>query len=148
MGAVKHKPDGQTLDLFEIPQAAAPIPASMDYRAELSHLVGEMLRAAEGDRFETSARASRLTGKEVSKYMLDAYSSESREEYNLPFYLVPSLETACSSYLLTNWLVGLRGGRVLMGREVLNAELGKFEQQRAQITEQIHKLKQLMGEMG
>lgn len=147
MGRITRKPDPQTLDLFEIPHAAEPTPSSMDYRAPVSALVGQVLRAADCDRYEVAARASRLAGKEVSKYMLDAYAAEGREEYNLPLYIVPAIETACSSYELTRWLVGLRGGRMLLGKEVLAAELGKFESQRAQVTEQIMKLKKLMGEM-
>ncbi|MCO6440531.1 MAG: hypothetical protein J5I81_05450 [Nitrococcus mobilis] len=141
------KRDEQTFDLFEIPHAQEPIPSSMDYRAPVSALVGQVLRAADCDRYEIAAQVSRLAGKEVSKYMLDAYASESRIDFNIPLWLVAPLESVCNSCQLSNWLVQMRGGRMLLGREVLNAELGKFEQQRAQITEQITKLKKLMGEM-
>jgi hypothetical protein len=138
--------DTKTLDLFEVPQPAAQLPASMDYGALVAHMVSEVLRAADCDRHEIAARMSRLTGKDVSKYMLDAWSSESRDAYNIPFYLVPVLETACCSHQFTNWLASVRGGRLLIGREALNAELGRLEHAKAQAAQRIRELKKQMGD--
>ena len=118
--------DNQTRDLFEVPQPAAALPASMDYGQEVAHLVGEAIKGADCDRYELASRMSRLTGKEVSKYMLDAWSSVARDAYNLPFYLAPVLESACHTHDISNWLADKRGGRLLIGRETLNAELGKL----------------------
>lgn len=140
--------DSLTLDLFEVPQPPAPLPGSMDYRPVISHLVGDLLKAADGDRFEIASRMSRLTGREVTKYMLDAYSSEAREEFNLPLWLVPALEVACANHDLTNWLAGVRGGRLHLGKDVLNAELGRLEKQREEITRFIKELKRRMGGLG
>jgi hypothetical protein len=138
--------DARTPDLFEVPQPAAPLPAAMDYRAELSALVGAELREADGDRHEIAARMSRLAGHDVTKYMLDAYTSEGRETFNLPLWLVPSLEEACQTHAITNWLVGVRGGRLLLGRQVLEAEMGKWERQREQAARMVRELRKIMGE--
>lgn len=139
--------DTRTLDLFEVPQPVAPLPASMDYGALVSRMVGEALKEADGDRYEITARMSRLIGRDASKYMLDAWSSEGRETYNIPFYMVPVLEAACSTHMFTNWLAGVRGGRLLIGREALNAELGKLEHLKAQANQRIRDLKKKMGEL-
>ncbi len=64
--------DTRTLDLFEVPAVPEPLPASMDHRREVSLLVSRMLKEASGDRYEIAAAMSRLTGADVSKYMLDA----------------------------------------------------------------------------
>lgn len=138
--------DNRTLDLFEVPQPAAPLPGGMDYRAVVAGLIAEVLRASGADRHEIAARCSRLTGKEITKYMLDAYTSEAREEFNPPLWLVPALETACGTHSITNWLVSARGGRLLIGREALTADLGKLERQRIEIEQLIKKLKKQMGE--
>ena len=64
--------DAITRDLFAVPRAAAAVPASMDYRAQVSHLVSAMLadaHAAGLDRYEVASRASRLAGRDVSKAM-------------------------------------------------------------------------------
>jgi hypothetical protein len=142
-----RKRDTQTLDLFEVPRPAEQLPASMDYGATVSHMVGVILKDADGDRLEIASRMSRFTGKDVSKYMLDAWSSESRDAYNLPFYLAPVLEAACSTHMLTNWLADMRGGRLLIGRDALNAELGKLERLREDAAKKIRELKKVMGEL-
>ncbi len=139
--------DTRTLDLFEVPQPAAQLPASMDYGALVAHMVSDLLRQAEGDRHDIAARMSRLTGRDVSKYMLDAWSSESRDTFNIPFYLVPVLEAACSTHCLSSWLVDVRGGRMLIGREALNAELGKLERLKEDAAKKIRDLKRQMGEL-
>ena len=139
--------DTHTLDLFEVPQPAAEMPASMDYRREVAHLVGEVLKQADGDRYEIASRMSRLIGREVSKYMLDAWSAESRDAYNMPFYAAPVLEAACHTHALSNWLADKRGGRLLVGREALNAELGKLEKMKDEAARKIRELKRLMGDL-
>lgn len=143
---MKRMKDTRTLDLFEVPAPAPELPGAMDYRRQVAHLVSEMLRASAGDRYEVAAKMSRLTGKDVSKYMLDAYASDAREDHNLPFYLVPALEAVCDSHALTAWLADVRGGRLLVGREALNAELGRLERMRDEASRKIRQLKELMGE--
>lgn len=144
--SLRHR-DTLTLDLFAVPQPVAPAPGSHDFRREVSAMVGEALKEADVDRYEIAARMSRLSGTEVSKYMLDAWSSEARDAYNLPFYQAPVLEAACNTHLFSNWLAGKRGGRLLLGKETLNAELGKLERLRDEAAKRIKDLKRLMGDM-
>ena len=140
------KRDDRTIDLFEVPQPAEPLAGAMDYRSVVAGLINDALRVSGVDRHEIAARCSRLTGKEITKYMLDAYTSEAREEFNPPLWLVPALETACGTHDITNWLVAMRGGRLLIGREALNADLGKLERQKIEIDQLIKKLKKQLGE--
>jgi len=142
---VRHS-DLLTRDLFEVPTPAAPIPGSQNYGVEVSHLVCEVLAQAHADRHEVAARMSRLAGRDVTKYMLDAWSAESRDGYNLPFYMAPVLETACETHRLGAWLADKRGGRLLVGREALNAELGRLERARDEAARKIKQLKTVMGE--
>lgn len=130
--------DSLTPDLFaDIPRPAPASPASMDFRTQVASLISRMVAAAHAndadlDRYGIAAATSRLAGKEVSKAMLDGYTAESREAFNLPLYLVPALETACNSTLLTDWLAGVRGARLLLGPEALDYEIGRLrtEEQR------------------
>ncbi len=141
--------DDLTLDLFNsIPQPAPATPGSMDFRPQLSHLVSKMLAAAYAadetyDRYYIAAICSRLCGKEVSKLMLDGYTAESRETFNLPLYLVPALETACKSTLLTEWLAEVRGGRLLLGPAAIDAEIGRLESTRYEAAETLKQLRLL-----
>ncbi|WP_165674974.1 hypothetical protein [Metapseudomonas otitidis] len=143
---MRHGKDDRTLDLFEIPQPVLAIPGQGNYSVQVSELVGEMLKASDLDRYEISARMSRLSGDDVSKAMLDAWSSPARVDHNLPLYRAALLEEVCASHVLTNWLVSLRGGRVAYGRDALLAELGRLERIREEAARQSRELKRRMGE--
>jgi hypothetical protein len=136
----------QNLDLFEFPQRPAPLPGSMDYRAVVSELVGNMLGIAHSlglDRHEVAMRASRLTGRDITKNMLDGYTSPAREEFNVPFWVAPVLEHVCSSTILGNWYAGVHGGKMLLGAEALDAEIGRLTREKEQASRQLRDLTDL-----
>ncbi len=139
--------DPLTADLFEVPQPASRTPASMDYRATVAHLVSAMLKEADGDRYAVAARMSRLTGREITKAMLDAYTSEAREAWNLPFWLAGALEAACDCHELSRWLAEVRGGRLYLGKENLEAQLGKLVRAKEETEAQIRRLKKIIGDL-
>lgn len=143
---MRHGKDDRTFDLFEIPQPVLAVPGQGNYSVQVSELVSEMLKAADVDRYEVAARMSRLSGDDVSKAMLDAWSSPARTDHNIPFYRVALLEEVCASHLLTNWLVAQRGGRVAYGRDALLAELGRLERTRDESARRARELKRAMGE--
>lgn len=120
-------------DLFEIPRAVTPLPGSLDFRPVVSELISTMLAEAHKaglDRHEVAARASRITGKDVTKNMLDGYTAPAREEFNCPLWLSPVLEIVCCSTALANWHAGVHGGRLSVGAETLDAEIGRVMRER------------------
>ncbi|MBZ9574382.1 hypothetical protein [Modicisalibacter sp. MOD 31.J] len=138
--------DTQTLDIFEVPVPIVPTPGSGNYAAQVSELVGATLKDCPIDRYEVAAQMSRLSGDDVSKHMLDAWSSPARTEHNIPLYRVPLIEEVCQSHAFTDWLVHLRGGRVAYGREALAAEYGRRQQMMDKLKSDMRELKKLMGE--
>lgn len=140
--------DTLTGDLFALlPRPAEQVPGSQDYCSEVAHLVSQALSSAGVDRIEVAARMTRLSGRDVSKDMLYGYTAESRDRYNLPFYLAPVLEAACETHTLTHWLADKRGGQLLVGKAALDAEIGKLERARDEAGKRIRQLKHVMGEM-
>lgn len=143
--------DSASGDLFAIPRTPAPLAGSMDHRSRLSALVGDMLRDAAGaglDRYEVSTRASRLAGRDVSKAMLDGYTAESREEFNIPLWVAPVIETVCSSTALAEWHAAERGGRLMVGAATLDAEIGRLEREREVAGDRLKQLKELRRSVG
>lgn len=133
-------------DLFEIPQPATPTPGSLDFRATVSELISTMLAEAHRagmDRHEVAARASRLSGKDVTKNMLDGYTAPAREEFNCPLWLAPVLEIVCSSTSLANWHASVHGGRLSVGAETLDAEIGRVMRERELADARLRDLKDL-----
>ncbi|NVF15963.1 hypothetical protein [Vreelandella maris] len=138
--------DTQTLDIFEVPAPVVPLPGSGNYASQVSELVGVVLKDCPVDRYEVAAQMSRLSGDDVSKHMLDAWSSPGRSDHNIPFYRIPLLEEVCQSHAFTDWIVHLRGGRVAYGREALAAEYGKRQQMLEKLKGDMKELKRLMGD--
>ncbi|MCC4116388.1 hypothetical protein LLG90_13590 [Aromatoleum toluclasticum] len=141
--------DAMTIDLFEVPQPLPALEGTHDFRGQVCGLVCEMLDQAKSgglNRDAVAVEVARLTGTHVSKAMLNNYTSVAHEAFNLPLWEVPALELACGSHLLTQWLVGTRGGKLLVGREALNAELGRLERARDEAARKIKQLKNVMGE--
>ncbi|MCF6763806.1 MULTISPECIES: hypothetical protein [Pseudomonas] len=138
--------DDRTLDIFSVPQPILSVPGHGNYAVQVSEMVSDLLKGSELDRYEIAARMSRLSGDDVSKNMLDAWSSPARADHNLPLYRAALLEEVCASHLLTNWQVHLRGGRVAYGREALDAELGRLSRVAADATRKARELKKLLGD--
>ncbi len=137
--------DRYTLDMFEV---ANPVlmAGDMDYRSTVSAMVSKMLSTSGLNRHDIAVEMSRLEGVHVSKYMLDAWSSEAREDFNIPFYQVLVLETVCDSNTLTDWHVEKRGGKVAYGKSVLEGELGKLEVLKQDVAKQIKEIKKVLGD--
>ena len=126
-------------ELFALP-APSTTPASKDHGREICHLLSEALKRTPKSRYEIAARMSELTGHEISKAMLDAWSAESREGWRFPLEWADAFETACDTYCLTEFQARKRGCRVYAGDEVRQAEIGRIE---AQIDELAGRLKTL-----
>ncbi|WP_143860927.1 hypothetical protein [Nitrosovibrio sp. Nv4] len=106
-----------------------------------------MSEALDGhDRYEVSATMSRLLGRDISKHMLDAYTAESREDHIPPLDTAIAFDMATSDISLLNLYASKLGARVSVGKDALNAELGKLENMRDEVVKQIKRLKKVMGE--
>lgn len=144
---MKTRHDPLTLDLFEVPVPRTPIPGALDVGLTVRHLVSDLLKASPKSRFEIAARMSELLGHEVTKHQLDAWTAESREGWRFPLEYLPAFEVAVETHQVTTWLADLRGCKVLVGKDALDAEIGKLERIRDSAGKRIKELKHVMGEM-
>jgi hypothetical protein len=119
--------DAATFDLFEIPRAPAPTGGSLDYAAELCHVLAEALKHCPRSRYEIAARMSELTGQDITKSMLDCWTAESKTPWRFPFEYAAAFEAACETICLQELLARKRGSRILVGEETLIAELGRIQ---------------------
>lgn len=139
--------DPLTLDLFEVPVPRAPLPGALDVGLQIRHLVSDLLKACPLNRFEVAARMSELLGHEITKHQLDSWTAESREGWRFPLEYLSAFEVAVETHRVTTWLADLRGCKVLVGKEALDAEIGKLERLKEDAARKIKQLKQAMGEM-
>lgn len=138
------KIDTLTGDLFMVPQPVAPIAGALCCRVEIAHAMAETLR--EHDRYVVAAQMSKLLGTDITKNMLDAYCSESREEYHPSFERAIAFDMATGTHTLSNLMASKLGAQLVVGKDALNSVLGKLERQRDDAANKIRALKRLIGE--
>ena len=138
--------DPLTLDLFDVPTAAAALPGAMDYGLAVRRLLLDATKGSHGNAAQIAARMSELIGHGVTEHQLHAWTAPSREGWRFPLEYLPAFEAAAETTAVTAWLAEVRGGRLLIGREALNAELGRLERQRDDAARKIKQLKSVMGE--
>lgn len=136
--------DNATGDLFMVPVAVGNVPGSLACRVEIAH---SMSVALDGhDRYDVATQISRLTGREISKHMLDAYTAESRETHIPPLDIAIAFDMATGGVNMLNLYAAKLGARVLVGKESLDAEIGKLERLKEDAARKIKELKKMMGE--
>ena len=143
---VKRAIDALTGDLFSLPSEPATLPGTQDFSLAVRRLLSDAIKDSPLNASQIAARMSELTGTTVTEHQLHAWTAPSREGWRFPFEYQPAFETAAETHRLTAWLSGVRGGRFLVGREALNAELGRLERMRDEAGRKIKQLKQVMGE--
>lgn len=125
------------LSLFDwhemVPKAPKPTPGSLNYDAELRALLEQVLKDCPYDRKEVAFRMSLLTDQNITKNQLDSWTGDNRSGWNFPFKYAAAFEEATGSYALTELQARKRGCKVLVGEEVLKAELGKLNIEEARI---------------
>lgn len=116
----------------------APLPAREE--ASLAGLgrmvaaaVGRILHEDERNRHQIAGRVSELLDEAVSKEMLDAYSSESRDGHNVSFHRFLALVAATDRHDVLDMLIRQIGGAVLIGEEIHTAQLGHIDRQIAEL---------------
>lgn len=120
--------------MFEIPCAPAPTGGSLDYATELRCVLSDALKRSPRSRHEIAGRMSELTGQDITKSMLDAWTAESKSPWRFPFEFAAAFEAACESTCLQELLGRKRGSRILVGEETLLTELGRIGKQRADLS--------------
>lgn len=139
--------DTLTLDLFEVPVPTTPMPGALNFNLVLRRLLSDLLKACPLSRELVAARMSELTGDQITKHQLDSWTAESREGWRFPLEYLPAFEVAVETTGLIAWVANVRGGKILMGKEALDAEIGKLERLKEDAGKRIKQLKNAMGEM-
>lgn len=142
---MRRAPDTLTGDLFEVPTPRAPMPGALSIGTVLRSLLSDLLKKCPLSRFDVAARMSELTGQEITKHQLDSWTAESRDGWRFPLEYLPAFEVAVQTHDVTAWMADLRGCKVLVGKEALEAQLGKVGRMKDDLTRQERALKKLLG---
>lgn len=116
------------------PPVAATGPAALaGLEQRICRSVGTMLASDGRHRELIAADMSLLLDDEVSRSMLDAYSSPGRHDHKVPMSRYFGLVAVTARLDLFDPIVREIGGALLSGQEVLTARLGHIDQQIAKL---------------
>lgn len=125
---------------------AAPAPAKgagelAGLERRINELVGSVLNSDARPREVIAAEMSVLLDDDVSRAMLDAYSSPARTEHKVPFSRLCALLAVTNRQDLLDPVLRKIGVGILIGAEVETARLGHLQQAKAKIEAEIRELR-------
>ena len=126
---------------FVAPRPATGVAALAGLERQICGAVGVILNSDQRPREIIAALMSVLTGEEISRSMLDAYSSQAREDHKVPMSRFLALVQVTNRHDVLDQLLRPIGAAVLVGEEVHTARLGQVEAQIAQLSEERRRLK-------
>lgn len=131
--------------LYQMAVPSTQAVGSLDIQAELMECIAQAIKVCPKDRFAIAAEMSRLSGLDVSKAMIDAWTAPSKEGHRFPLCLLPAFEVACSTIALQELIARKRGTTILVGKQVILAQLGRLEQMEEEMRKEKLKLKRQLG---
>lgn len=120
-------PPGQFAFTFDVPAPARGGSALAGLEREIAATVSTMLKEDSRSRYEIAGALSELLDDDVSKAMLDAYASEAKEAHAISFARLLALTQVTDRYDLLDRLTRRIGAALLVGEEILTAELGQID---------------------
>lgn len=110
---------------------------------KVSSSVSQILKDDDRDRYDVAAAMSRLMDAEISKSMLDKYSSETSDEHNISVGRWWALIGATGRFDILRHFVRKLGCDLVVGEEVLTVELGHIQAQMEKLQERQRQLKKI-----
>lgn len=138
--------DQLTPDLFAVPAPVEQLPGSLDFGLAVRRMVSNAIKASPHTAAQIAAHMSELTGQTITEHMIHSWSAPSREGWRFPLEYLPAFEVACETHAISGWIAATRGGRLLIGRDALNADLGRLERMRDEVSRDIRDMKKFLGE--
>ncbi len=116
------------------PPTPATLPAALaGLEQRVCRAVATILNSEDETREVIAARMSELLDEDISRAMLDAYSSPARTEHKVPMSRFFALVAVTSRHDLLDPLIREIGAAVLVGTEVHTARLGHIDRQIASL---------------
>ena len=111
------------------------------FERRVNALVGTILASDPRSRYEIAALMSELLCEDISKSMLDAYSSPARDDHRVPFCRLAALVLVTGRQDLLRDIMEPLGVSLLIGAEVEMARVGQLEQRVEEARREIREIK-------
>lgn len=115
--------------VFEAPRPASAPAELAGLERQISRAVGTILKEDDRAREVIAAEMSVLLEEDISRFMLDAYSSPARPEHKVPASRLLALVAVTNRFDMLDGLLRHVGAACLVGDEVHTALLGQIDRQ-------------------
>lgn len=140
--------DEQLAFTFAAPRAARLEGDLAGISKQIASGCARALKEDRRSRDEIAGNVSALLSETVSRFMLDAYASEARDEHNISAARFFALIAATDRYDILDVIVSRIGARVLVGEEVNAARYGHLMAAKQEIEEQLRAIRPLVSKIG
>lgn len=110
--------------------------------------VSHALKDDDRSRDEIAGAVSAMLDQPVSKFMLDAYASEARDQHSIGVDRFLTLIAVTNRYDLLDALVRRIGATLLVGEEIYTARIGDIETRIARLQDELKAAKRLAQPIG
>lgn len=117
------------IDLIQSTKPAPVRPGAYDIASQVREWLIVALKGSPDSRHMAAAKISELTGQEIHKTTLDAWTAESKESHRVPAELIPAICQVTGDWGAFDILAEPAGGRFFRGRSALVAEAGQLNAQ-------------------
>lgn len=129
---------------FDAPLAAVEEGGLRNLERQVASAIGNILTKYPAGRFEIAGMVSALLDDEVSKSMLDAYSSEAKDSHNISLARFLALVVVTQRFDALDAILRQIGCGVLVGEEIYLAEAGHLRALRRELDQRIRELDTVM----
>ena len=132
MSKLKEKTDRQysLFDLINTLQnSPGPGPGGLNVQFQLQGIITQCIKQCPLSRWEIAGKMSELLNQEISKYMLDSWTAESKEYHRFPAEYLPAFCAVVGSFEPLRILAEKANVFVVPGPEALRGEILKLEEE-------------------
>lgn len=126
---------------FTEPKPARGVGALAGFEREVASLVGTILASDSRSRYEIAALMSEILDEDITKTMLDAWSSGAREDHRVAFSRLAALVVVTDRQDLLRPIMSKLGVSLLIGAEVETARIGQLEQMIERARREVREIK-------
>ena len=128
-------------------QESAAGEGSGNVRERLRLSICAAIKQCPMSRWEIAGRMSHLLGQEISKYMLDAWTAESKDGHRMPAEYLPAFCMVTEDHGPLRALAEVAGLFALPGPDALRSEIRRLEEEARRINKERRKRELFLKEM-
>jgi hypothetical protein len=153
MSKKRKKIDGQLelkLDLYETLERirTETVGGSFNIHPQIKSIITQTLKGCSLSRYQVAAGMSELLGTEITKFMLDTWTAESKEDHRFPLEFAPAFCRAAGDYTLIRFVCEQAGCYLIEGEDILLTEKGRLQKMKKEIQAAERRLDEYLAQLG